>query len=420
MTSQTVRGDKLAPIDDEFLLSILPQCRRLDSTIDKQAAADAIGRSRSGVQRALARLARQGRLGTLPVLPGFEIKRTTSVTDADGEVVREFVTQQQNRPQANPIPEGFEIKRLSRLKTGTGGLIQEWEIAEPGKVVRSPEKVAEIFKNSFDDYVPCSPLILPPISFRRCLTAHLYPDLHLGLFCWRDEVDVNWDLKVAEQTIITTAEEIHRRSPPSEIGVVMWGGDAGHADNRDNMTEQSRNILQVDGRYDKVLEVICRVAVRTVELALMSHAKVIFRALKGNHDWHIAVALVHFIRAWFRGNPRVEVDISPSLFWFYQYGNNFLAAHHGDQTKAESMPMKMASDRPDIWGRTKHRRAWVFHWHNSKRIRDTIGGVVVEVFESPIPKDAWHHGKSFLSGRSLCSITYDYERGEHSRVTENI
>ena len=144
------------------------------------------------------------------------------------------------------------------------------------------------------------------------------------------------------------------------------------------------------------------------------------RVLKGNHDYHTSVAIAHFLKAWYRNEPRVTVDTSPSLFWFRTFGQNFIAAHHGHETKAEDMPMKMAAARPQFWGETRWRYAHIFHWHKSQKTRDTIGGVIVEKHEAPIPKDDWTYGKTFLSGRSLCSIAYDPERGESARVTENL
>ena len=82
--------------------------------------------------------------------------------------------------------------------------------------------------------------------------------------------------------------------------------------------------------------------------------------------------------------------------------------------------MLMAVRRPEIWGATKFRYAHTFHFHHAAQKQDTIGGVIVEVHNAPCPQDDWHYGKGFLSGRSLGSITYDPERGESGRITENL
>jgi hypothetical protein len=394
---------------DDALLAIIDNHRHPDGRPNTTALAAVLNVHRWTVQARLAKLARQGRLlGEGPAMPGFEITRVTS-KQPDGS----FVTQRPEEPEGELVlPKGHVLERAS-LKVG-----DSWYKTRVGY---DPQDFLEAMQRAFENYTPAAPPTpLEDLPYQNFLTLYALPDMHIGMFSWGKETDVDWDLNIAEKAITETIEKIHLRTIPSEIGVVLVGGDAVHSDTRNNMTEKSGNILQVDGRYDKVVEVTERIVVRTVELALHKHRRVLVRVLKGNHDYHTSVAIAHFLKAWYRNDPRVSVDTSPSLFWFFQFGQNFIAAHHGHETKAELMPMKMADARPQIWGTTKYRYAHIFHWHRSEKKRDTIGGVWVEKHEAPIPKDDWGYGRSFLSGRSLCSIAYDPERGESSRVTENL
>ena len=393
---------------DEDLLAVLDQNRHPDGRPNTSALAASFGVVRQTVQDRLAKLARQGRLlNEGPAMPGFEITKVTTKTE-DG-----YVTQKIDRSTEQLVmPDGHILDRASLLVDGN------WY-----KTVRGhdPQNILEATQRAFENYSPAAPPTpLENLPYQNCLTLYPIPDMHIGMFSWGKETDVDWDLDIAKRTITETIEKIHIRTVPSEVGGVLVGGDAVHSDTRNNMTERSGNILQVDGRYDKVVETTEKIIVRAVELALHKHQSVRVRVLKGNHDYHTSVAIAHFLRAWYRFEPRVEVNTSPSLFWFHKFGQNFIAAHHGHETKAEDMPMKMADARPDIWGATKHRYAHIFHWHKSQKTRDTVGGVIVEKHEAPIPKDDWSYGKSFLSGRSLCSIAYDPERGESARVTENL
>jgi hypothetical protein len=54
-------------------------------------------------------------------------------------------------------------------------------------------------------------------------------------------------------------------SPQSGLALVVFGGDYFHADNKNNQTARSHNALDVDGRYDKVIGVGTRLAVRIVD-----------------------------------------------------------------------------------------------------------------------------------------------------------
>jgi len=78
--------------DDDISLASERHYRK-DGSINSTKLAAELNMPRTTVQRALARLARQGRLGTVPVLPGFGLKQTTAVFGRDGELQREFVKQ---------------------------------------------------------------------------------------------------------------------------------------------------------------------------------------------------------------------------------------------------------------------------------------------------------------------------------------
>lgn len=400
------------------LKEAIPRHIRRDGTINYTSLGVEFDRHRSNMKRKVDALGVTGALGTSPVIPGFGIK-SVSTQYRSGAMVGESIRQVPLGDQSETVPKGFAIKGVSTLRDAHGNTIAEWtKTREEGPSVKD---LIEITKRAFENWTPAAlPAPLQNLAYSKFLTVYPVSDLHVGMFSWGKETDKDWDLKIAERVIVETVEKVHLGTPPTDEAVVLFGGDAVHSDTRNNMTEASGNILQVDGRYDLVVATTERIMVRTVDLALLKHKRVIVRVLKGNHDYHTAVALAHFLKAWYRREPRVEVDTSPSLFWFHQFGKVFLSAHHGHETKGKDMPMKMAVVRPEIWGSTKHRYALMFHIHHSERIRDTVGGVIVESFEVPCPPDDWHYGKSFHSGRSLCSITYDPESGEDSRKTVNL
>ena len=59
------------------------------------------------------------------------------------------------------------------------------------------------------------------------------------------------------------------------------------------------------------------------------HKRVRVRILKGNHDEHAAVAVAYFLLGYYRNEPRVTVDVDPSLFWWHRFGRVLLGATHG-------------------------------------------------------------------------------------------
>jgi hypothetical protein len=235
------------------------------------------------------------------------------------------------------------------------------------------------------------------------------------MFCWAKEVDIDWDLKIAEEKLEDSISRLMSCSPYTETAVILGGGDQLHSDTNQNVTAKSGNPLQVDGRYSKVMEVACRIFVHTVDKAMEKHRKVEVRILIGNHDEHSSIALAYFLKAWYRDEPRVIVDVSPSLFWWRRFESVLLGATHGHMAKPEQMASIMAHRRAEDWGKTKYRFCHTFHVHHSGKTMTENGGVITEVHQTPIPQDAWNHAMGFLSGRSLCSIVYDPEMGEVAR-----
>jgi hypothetical protein len=175
-------------------------------------------------------------------------------------------------------------------------------------------------------------------------------------------------------------------------------------------------VLDVDGRYQKGLLVASRLMVRTADAALRHHKRVTIRILPGNHDEHSSVAIAYFLLAWYRNEPRVTVDVDPSLFFWFRFGQVLIGATHGHTVKIAQMPGIMAHRRAADWGATKFRVVHGFHLHHSAKIATEGNGVICEIHQAPIPQDSWHFGSGFLSGRSLQAITYHRDYGEISRV----
>ncbi len=357
--------------------------------------------------------ARRGELGFEPVLPGFEIARTSTTFGRDGDVSNTSVTQKPERGPQFELPERHQIKGISSLLGPDGRVTQQWVKTREGI---TPQFAAEVLKTAFADYeYPALPIEKPSEEFIDALTFYPISDMHVGLYAWKDETDKNWDLRIAERELGAAASRLVSMSTPTKRAIILGGGDAMHADNKNNETSNSGNRLDVDGRYDKVLLATCFLFVRIIDLALQRHEEIDVRVLKGNHDLHASVAIGYFLLAHYRNEPRVTVDVSASLFWFYRFGKVMLAATHGHEAKPEKMPLIMAVDRPEDWAKSTHRIAHTFHVHHTTQRSTEVGGVIIETHQAPCARDAWHHGAGYRSGRSLCSIVYDKEHGEIAR-----
>ncbi|MBD9542973.1 hypothetical protein IB276_26360 [Ensifer sp. ENS04] len=379
----------------------------------QRAAAQALGIGKSTMGDSMKLAAERGMLGTKPVLPGFRLTKTTAVTNEHGDVVREFI---QQRPEAGAdfdVPAGHTVKGVSALVDASGRIMQQWVKT---RNEYAPQDVAAILKDAFVDVEPAAPIAATSEVSSDLLTLVPLADFHVGLFSWGKETGTNWDLKISERVIGEAIEDLVGRTPPSEHAIVLGGGDLLHSDNNENKTARSGNVLQVDGRYQKVLMTACRLVVRTIDANLRRHGHVTVRILPGNHDEHASVAVAYFLLAWYRNEPRVTVDVDPSLFFWFRFGKVLLGATHGHTVKLKDMASIMAHRRAEDWGATRHRFVHGFHIHHSSKFATEGNGVISESHQTPTPQDAWHFGAGFLSGRSMQAISYHREYGEISRV----
>ena len=409
----------LPPLEDEQLreaVQVWNECGR-----NYQVMADRLGLVRSTCQNRVRKAALKGLIPTDTVtLPGFRITRTSVARDADGKTLREFI-QQRPEPEggAFTMPDGHMLKGVSALLAGDGTVVPQWVKTRQGEL--DPLAVIEAIKAALEGHErPGAPTPGPGTADSDLLTLYPCGDWHCGLHVWRLEAEADWDLKIAERVIGDAMQSIIRSSPPADTAVILLGGDTLHADNSNNQTSRSGNALDVDGRYQKVIGTTCRLLVSVIEWALHKHKHVIVRILRGNHDDHACVAVQYHLAGWFRSEPRVTIDLDPSLYWWHRFGLVFLGGTHGHEAGPKEMPGLMASRRAEDWGQTKHRFVHTFHLHRSEKTISTNSGVICEIHETPIPKDGWAYGRGFLSGRSVKSITYHREQGEKTRCVETI
>lgn len=399
---------KIHPLTDDLIKSRIELLERNGGNINRTAVE--LGIARSTLQSTIAIAARKGMMGTAPVLPGFGISKTTTVTDETGRTVREFIQQRPLPDGKFSIPEGHEIKGVSALVDGQGNVVQSWYKTREGD---NSGLTLEAIKAAFEGYsgrAEASPQ--PADTDDDLLTTYIVGDHHLGLLAWGKESGADYDLSIGERQLRGSMGSLVAQAPKSATAIVLNLGDFFHADNPKNRTEQSGNALDVDGRFAKIMQIGVQLMIDCIEMALAKHRRVIVRCLPGNHDPNSAVYLSIALAAFFSKDERVTIDCDPSKFFWHRFGSVFIGATHGDMVKPEQMPGVMASYRAEDWGKTKHRYAYFGHVHHRSKGGGEMHGVVWETFQTLAAKDYWHASSGYSSGRSMTAITHHRERGE--------
>lgn len=352
--------------------------------------------------------AERGEAGFEPVLAGFAVKEIATNRDKDGEVKQDWVRQAKAPGPIAEVPRGHVVKAMSILRDGEGRVKLDWMKTAEG---RSPEDLVADIRAALAE-MPERARPVPPPADSMADLATVYPlaDLHIGLMTWKGETGTSWDLDIAREVISENVTRLIQMAPPSRQAVILGLGDLLHADGYDNATPKSKNALDVDGRYPRVLDVAVDLIRETVRQALEKHEQVLLRILPGNHDPESTVGVNLALRLFYESDPRVTVDASASPFWWWRWGVNLLGATHGDGAKMPDLPLIMATSvKPDDWAVSKVREIHTGHIHSETK-RD-IRGIIVESHRTPIPPDSWHHRMGYGGGRSMCAITYHRRRG---------
>lgn len=419
-------SDQESRVLTDYDRKLIEAFRAYRETGTESGAAKRLGLNRTTMTNRLLRYFLRGLDGALPIdpMPGHVISNVNQQFDGDGTLRATSVrTKLAPSDEAFEVPEGHRVKGESALIDPNGNVIQKWvKTSENG---RSDEVIHEAARKAAEKYAgPAAPLDFRPWDQDRLdpllLNLHQLPDLHIGLHSDKVRAEIDWSLEASIRTYEALFRSVMERAPKAATGVVLGGGDLLHFDDPMKKTRGHGNSLDGAAEYSTVLAAAENLLVYKVELALQRYEKVVVRILEGNHDPDSAVAIAHYLKAWFRNEPRVEVDTDPSVFWFYEFGQVMLAATHGHETKIDQMPGIMAADRSRMWGRTAFRYAHGFHIHHKTRSAGEEGGASWETHNTPVPRDDYHQNKHYRSARLLDMPTYHADRGWKGSTVETL
>jgi hypothetical protein len=372
-----------------------------------RATARALGINRNSLRATLKAAAAGGLLGFDPVLPGFQISKATTRTDGDGNVRGRSIQQTREHGEVFEVPASHGVKGLSALVDADGRVIHKWvktrNEENPAEIIASVEK-------AFQNFEPAAPFVLRTAGAEDKLNTYIWTDWHVGLHAWGKETDgADWDLGIAQKAITKTHEELVDEMPRAETALILGLGDLCHIDNMRGATPKSGNLMDYDTRYPKIHEVATEIALQNFEQIRRKYKRVKAAFKRGNHDEVFTVALRSAMRMYYRNDPDVTIDTSPSPYYCERFGVNLIAGVHADEVAMKDLPLYMAQMWPQEWAATKTRHWHTGHIHHERE--HEYGGVPVFSHRAPVPKDAWHAAKAYLSGRAMRGFKYDMHTG---------
>lgn len=247
-------------------------------------------------------------------------------------------------------------------------------------------------------------------------------DAHVGMFADEKEtLDKNYDCDIATKAMLQVAEDLASRARRPKKAVVTFGGDMLHSDSRNNRTELSGHVLDVDTRYQRVVEYIIAACRDVVQIMAKVADEVEIVILEGNHSWHSEVWLARVLEAYYHACPNINVLIARSPRKSMVFGDNLLIWSHGDRIAPDKWAKIIPAEFAKEWGATKHRHLKMGHIHHKKTIAPIMieeqAGLLVEYVEALCPSDAWHSGAGFIGSQKGASA-FEYHR-KHGLITRH-
>lgn len=308
----------------------------------------------------------------------------------------------------------YIVTGRSTLRNAEGEVVMEWEKTSLDKE-RERERREAAFAALAADLPRTDPIAAPVCTQGALCTVYTLTDCHVGMLAWHKEGGADWDLTIAENTLVGCFEAMIAAAPPSAVGIVNQLGDFLHFDGLTAMTPTSGHMLDADGRFGKIVETAIRILRRVIDAALTKHDAVRVIMAEGNHDMASSVWLRKMFAALYEKEPRVTVNDAELPYACLQHGSTMLGFHHGHLRKNDQLPLLFAAQFSRIWGDTSKRYIHSGHRHHVEE-REHSGCIVVQ-HPTLAARDAYAARGGWISERAASAITYHAEHGEVGRVT---
>jgi len=314
------------------------------------------------------------------------------------------------------VPDGFKAKGVSTYYDSEGKVRGQW-VKSTADNERREELQRAALAALAEELPRLKPIEGPANGGTKADLCNLYTftDSHVGLMAWHKEGGEDWDLKIAEATLVGVFERMVVTAPRAKYAVVNQLGDFLHYDGLTAVTPSHGHILDADGRYSKMVGVAIRTLRRIVDVALMCHDEVHVILAEGNHDLASSVWLRHMFAALYENEPRVTVNNSELPYYVHKHGNVMLGFHHGHMSKNEQLPLLFAAQYAPVWGSTTKRYIHTGHRHHVDEKEHA--GVTVVQHPTLAARDAYAARGGWISERQATAMTYHSHFGLVARNT---
>lgn len=312
------------------------------------------------------------------------------------------------------IPEGFSLKGTSTLYDENSNVKLQW-VKTNIDLEKQKLMMLEVLDSLKEELPKYEPIHIDKNFNNADANLYVITDYHLGMYSWEEETGDNWDINIAENTIISWFKKAIELAPNTQKGVFAQLGDFLHWDGLEAVTPTHKNILDADTRFQKVVRTAIRVIRNIINMLLEKHEEVYVIMADANHDPAGSVWLREWLAAVYDNEPRVIVDCSSDSYYCYELGNTSLFFHHGHKKKVNNIDDVFVAKFREVFGKTKYSYAHLGHYHHIQTKETNL--MLVEQHRTLAAKDAYSSRGGYVSDREAKVITYSSNYGEIGRIT---
>lgn len=263
-----------------------------------------------------------------------------------------------------------------------------------------------------DAFNAVKPVNVPAADvYNDLMTVYPLYDMHIGMMAWgRETRGQDFDLDLMKSDLMQSISTVQSYAPDSQDALIILGGDTIHINDHFNQTPASGHKMDVDGRFEKVIDTAIEAISWAVEYLASKHSTVKVVVLRGNHDETAHLVLKAALKQRYRGSDNVSFPAlnkwdKSEIYWF-KHGSSLIIAHHGDKAPPERLAMIAADKCPD-WSSCKYRVILTGHLHSLK-VKD-MAGVTHYTLRAFCPPDAY--GAMFGGVRGLSAMSFSAAKG---------
>lgn len=311
------------------------------------------------------------------------------------------------------VAPGYAMGKVTIQRGPSGAVERTWERQSPDREAMRAAML-EVVEALEEDLPKAEAVTAPGVVNADLCNLYTFTDYHLGMYAWHNEGGADWDLAIAERTLLGAMRAMVEQSPAAHAAVINIQGDFLHTDGKLPLTPASKNILDADSRYPKIRRSAIRLIRELVRMSLERHQDVHLIIAEGNHDEEGAGWLSDLFAVHYEEEPRLRVNDSDLPFYVFQWGETMLGVHHGHKVKNEQLPLLFAAQFPEVWGATRRREIHCGHRHH--RDEKEYNGVTVVQHPTLAARDAYAARGGWIADRAAQAITYHKRFGQVGRV----